>query len=157
MGASASLMLIERNEELTSEIKNQYDLLREEGYLDDDIEEQLKEMFGAKVEEHRKKRAKEELYARIAAANPSLAKVDITPTLAKVEVQPASLVTVHEISSAKKVADKLASKINSGGKKSGTTAGELGRRNSVSVAQKVPLVPKNNTARNSRQSFTGRY
>ena len=78
MGASASMLEIDRNPELTQKLKEEYERLSAEGYIDSQIEVQLRESYQEQVNEHNKKMKKVDLFARIAAANPTLKGVDIS-------------------------------------------------------------------------------
>ena len=78
MGAAASMLEIDRNPELTQKLKEEYDRLSAEGYIDSQIEVQLRETYQDQVNEHIKKMKKVDLFARIAAANPTLKGVDIS-------------------------------------------------------------------------------
>ena len=140
MGSSASMMVIEDNPELTSAIEDEYRRLHDEGYLDFDIEAELKTLFEDKVLEYRKKRAKEALYARIQSANPSLAKVDIKPISMRTD---ASSVAVNVETQA---SETKAKKIEDDKKPT------RDRNKSISVVQKGNA---KSTSRNSRESFSG--
>ena len=72
MGASASMLEIDRNPELTKTLKDEYERLTKEGYIDSQIEVQLREMYQEQINDHNKKMKKIDLFARIAAANPTL-------------------------------------------------------------------------------------
>ena len=72
------MLEIDRHPELTQKLKEEYDRLSAEGYIDSQIEVQLRETYQDQVNEHNKKMKKMDLFARIQAANPTLKGVDIS-------------------------------------------------------------------------------
>ena len=111
MGASASMLEIDRNPELTQTLKDEYERLTKEGYIDSQIEVQLREMYQEQINDHNKKMKKIDLFARIAAANPTLKGVDISTS----DVEMPKIVKVEKSESSKQSSITMMNKDNKRG------------------------------------------
>ena len=159
MGASASMLEIDRNPELTQKLKEEYERLSAEGYIDSQIEVQLRESYQEQVNEHNKKMKKVDLFARIAAANPTLKGVDISTSDVKMpKLEP---IEEEKQSSSRNTIDKRRnSRLNrrsfdNSNFRSGNLGGGSSTGGARAVASSKTKQDLRMIKRSKRQSFTG--